>query len=98
LIAQIGKVEDLATLQAAVLHDTVEDTNTTIEELKQKFGEEVANIVQEVRNLFFLSFQFSFLTDFSPPTRLRTIRICPKMKERANKSLMLLMFPQRQSW
>ncbi|PRP83330.1 guanosine-3',5'-bis 3'-diphosphatase [Planoprotostelium fungivorum] len=43
-----GGVNDLKVLQAAVLHDTVEDTNTTLEELKQTFGEEVARIVSEV--------------------------------------------------
>lgn len=31
-----------------MLHDTVEDTDTTIEELKEKFGDAVAGIVQEV--------------------------------------------------
>lgn len=39
---------DLATLQAAVLHDTVEDTETTLEEIKEKFGSRVASIVSEV--------------------------------------------------
>jgi len=31
-----------------MLHDTVEDTNTTHEELVQEFGEDVANVVKEV--------------------------------------------------
>lgn len=35
-------------LQAAVLHDTVEDTDTTFEELECVFGTTVARIVQEV--------------------------------------------------
>lgn len=34
-------------LQAAVLHDTVEDTHTTLEELERTFGPEVAKIVGE---------------------------------------------------
>lgn len=34
--------------QAALLHDTVEDTDTTLEELEDKFGAIVARIVQEV--------------------------------------------------
>jgi guanosine-3',5'-bis(diphosphate) 3'-pyrophosphohydrolase len=33
---------------AGVLHDTVEDTNTTIEELEASFGEEVASLVEWV--------------------------------------------------
>ncbi|KAI9209282.1 uncharacterized protein BJ171DRAFT_486018 [Polychytrium aggregatum] len=42
-----GGVEDTATLQAAVLHDTVEDTETSFEELEQVFGHEVMSIVKE---------------------------------------------------
>jgi len=41
-------IGDLATLQAAVLHDTVEDTNTSHEELVRRFGARVADIVAEV--------------------------------------------------
>ena len=48
LIARVGRVSDLATLQAAVLHDTVEDTETTFEELEVRFGGEVAGLVKEV--------------------------------------------------
>ncbi len=48
LIARAGRVSDLATLQAAILHDTLEDTETTFEELKGRFGGEVAEIVKEV--------------------------------------------------
>ncbi|CAB4397227.1 HD domain-containing protein 3-like protein [Rhizophagus irregularis] len=40
-------VYDLVTIQAAILHDTVEDTKTTFEEIEQKFGREVKNIVAE---------------------------------------------------
>ena len=35
-------------LMAGLLHDTLEDTDTTYEELKEKFGERVANLVHEV--------------------------------------------------
>ena len=35
-------------MQAAVLHDTVEDTNTTLEEIEQLFGQEVRSLVDEV--------------------------------------------------
>ena len=47
-IANIGQVTDLSILQAAVLHDTVEDTNTTLDEIESLFGAAVANIVKEV--------------------------------------------------
>ena len=35
-------------LQAAVLHDTVEDTDTTLDEIEGVFGLEVRRIVDEV--------------------------------------------------
>ena len=40
--------DDVATQQAAVLHDTVEDTTVTLEDLEREFGEEVALIVRGV--------------------------------------------------
>lgn len=41
-------VDDEVTLIAALLHDTVEDTETTIEEILELFGPEVARVVAEV--------------------------------------------------
>ena len=35
-------------IQAALLHDTIEDTKTTIEEIREKFGPRVAEIVFEL--------------------------------------------------
>ena len=35
-------------IAAAYLHDTLEDTQTTLEELTQEFGERVANLVHEL--------------------------------------------------
>ena len=40
-------VMTLTCLQAAFLHDTVEDTDTSFDELEQVFGEEVKNLVAE---------------------------------------------------
>ena len=37
----------LATVAAGMLHDTIEDTETTYEELKREFGENIADIVRE---------------------------------------------------
>ena len=48
VLAEEGGVTDTATLCAALLHDTVEDTDTNIEELTSKFGAEVAALVAEV--------------------------------------------------
>src|ERR1044071_7377984 len=43
-----GHVTDPVTLQAALLHDTVEDTDTTIEEIVAEFGTDVGHVVAEV--------------------------------------------------
>lgn len=48
LILEEAGVTDMTTLQAAVLHDTIEDTDTSYEELVEIFGKEVADIVNEV--------------------------------------------------
>ncbi|XP_014867159.1 PREDICTED: guanosine-3',5'-bis(diphosphate) 3'-pyrophosphohydrolase MESH1 [Poecilia mexicana] len=48
ILSYEGGVTDIEVLQAALLHDTVEDTDTTPEELEDKFGPIVARIVQEV--------------------------------------------------
>jgi len=49
ILADIGMTEP--TLCAALLHDTVEDTSYTLEELRQDFGEEVALLVDGVTKL-----------------------------------------------
>ena len=43
-----GGIDDIATLQAAILHDTVEDTQTSYEELVGRFGKDVADVVMEL--------------------------------------------------
>jgi guanosine-3',5'-bis(diphosphate) 3'-pyrophosphohydrolase len=48
LLVRVGGITDLATLQAALLHDTIEDTDTTPKELDAAFGEDVRRIVGEV--------------------------------------------------
>src|SRR5947207_204101 len=42
---------DAATIAAALLHDTVEDTNLTAEEVQREFGPEVAHLVEGVTKL-----------------------------------------------
>lgn len=46
---------DVATLSATLLHDTVEDTNTRLEELEESFGPEVAMLVDGVTKLTAIS-------------------------------------------
>ncbi|MEZ4647430.1 MAG: HD domain-containing protein [Candidatus Eisenbacteria bacterium] len=47
-MATVGGVSDVILLQAALLHDTIEDTETTAEELEAEFGAEVRVLVEEV--------------------------------------------------
>ncbi len=47
---------DGPTVAAGLLHDTVEDTKATIEEIDEQFGEEVADIVDGVTKISMLSF------------------------------------------
>ena len=42
---------DMATLEAALLHDTLEDTDVTSEEIIEKFGADVENLVKGVTKL-----------------------------------------------
>lgn len=48
VLANEGAVQDVTVLCAAVLHDTIEDTETTADELRALFGEHVASVVLEV--------------------------------------------------
>ena len=48
ILTKEGGVEDAEVIAAALLHDTVEDTNTLIEDLEARFGTRVAAIVAEV--------------------------------------------------
>ncbi|HZU39718.1 MAG TPA: bifunctional (p)ppGpp synthetase/guanosine-3',5'-bis(diphosphate) 3'-pyrophosphohydrolase [Solirubrobacteraceae bacterium] len=48
---------DTETLCAALLHDTVEDTSASLEEVQETFGEEVASLVDGVTKLTGLTFQ-----------------------------------------
>lgn len=48
VLANEGDVQDVTVLCAAVLHDTIEDTETTADELRALFGDQVASVVLEV--------------------------------------------------
>jgi len=48
LMANVGGITDVEALQAAMLHDTVEDTNTTPDELEERFSYAVRSLVMEV--------------------------------------------------
>jgi GTP diphosphokinase / guanosine-3',5'-bis(diphosphate) 3'-diphosphatase len=48
---------DTATLCAALLHDTVEDTSASLDEVRAEFGDEVAQLVDGVTKLTGITFQ-----------------------------------------
>jgi len=48
LLWEVGGVRDISVLLAAILHDTIEDTNTVPDEIRDNFGDEVLSFVLEV--------------------------------------------------
>ena len=48
VLANEGGIDDERVLIAAILHDTIEDTETTEQELIREFGKEISDIVLEV--------------------------------------------------
>ncbi|MDM8567652.1 HD domain-containing protein [Candidatus Halobeggiatoa sp. HSG11] len=45
---EVGEIREISTLMAALLHDTLEDTDATEIEILELFGEQVLYLVQEV--------------------------------------------------
>jgi len=56
ILAEIGSIEDLEILSAALLHDTLEDTDTSVHELDKNFGSRVRIIVEELTDNDMLTF------------------------------------------
>ena len=48
ILVNEGEITDLDTLLAALLHDTIEDTDATVEEIQAEFGPTIASLVMEV--------------------------------------------------
>jgi len=48
ILVNEGDITDINVLCGAILHDTIEDTKTTKEELIQQFGEKITSIVLDV--------------------------------------------------
>ncbi len=44
----IGGIREVTTLVAGILHDIIEDTDTSLEELEREFGPEIGGIVSEL--------------------------------------------------
>ena len=56
ILSEIGSIEDLEILSAALLHDTLEDTDTSAHELDKNFGSRVRIIVEELTDNDMLTF------------------------------------------
>ena len=72
----IGDVSDIITIVGALLHDTIEDTDTTQEEIRANFGKDVLALVLEVSD------------DKSLPKqerKLRQIKMAPYLSPRAKQ-------------
>jgi guanosine-3',5'-bis(diphosphate) 3'-pyrophosphohydrolase len=54
ILWQEGGVTDPSVIAAALLHDTIEDTETHYNELRGEFGDEIADVVLEVTDLKWL--------------------------------------------
>ena len=48
LLAEVTEGRDAELVAAGLLHDTVEDTDTTLDELSQAFGADIADLVAQV--------------------------------------------------
>jgi guanosine-3',5'-bis(diphosphate) 3'-pyrophosphohydrolase len=48
ILVEVGEIKDLDLLQAALLHDTIEDTETMTGELEDHFGSRICSFVLEV--------------------------------------------------
>ena len=59
ILSEIGSIEDLEILSAALLHDTLEDTDTSAHELDKNFGSRVRIIVEELTDNDMLTFSQS---------------------------------------
>jgi len=47
LLSEVGKISDVNVLAAAVLHDTIEDTEADEDDLRREFGEVILSMVLE---------------------------------------------------
>jgi guanosine-3',5'-bis(diphosphate) 3'-pyrophosphohydrolase len=48
MLLRVGQVQDIEVVVAAILHDTIEDTDTKPDEIEDLFGQRVLSLVNEV--------------------------------------------------
>lgn len=80
---------DATCLSAALLHDTIEDSNGTYDEIKENFGEEIANLVMgitQINKLHFHSdseqtatYQRKILVGLSEDVRVLIIKLADRL-------------------
>ena len=71
---------DSATIKAGLLHDVLEDTDCTYEEMEELFGSEVTKLVEGVTKLS--KIHFSSYRDHSLLKEMRMICVSPRPFER----------------
>lgn len=83
-LTSLDEKEKLDILNAAILHDTVEDTPTTLNEIENLFNENVAKLVEEVTNQKELTSEQSKLFELEKAKKLSLgaalIRISDKIE------------------
>jgi len=76
ILSEIGGIDDEEVLSAALLHDTIEDTDTTADEIDREFGSNISSIVEELTDNKELSyserkqFQIDHASDLSKEATL----------------------------
>ena len=73
IVEDWGMDED--TIIAAVLHDTVEDTNVTLEDIKKEFGDQVAFLVDGVTKLSNVRSGMRDIDTYLPETKDNLLRL-----------------------
>ncbi|MBQ8992497.1 bifunctional (p)ppGpp synthetase/guanosine-3',5'-bis(diphosphate) 3'-pyrophosphohydrolase [Candidatus Saccharibacteria bacterium] len=77
IVEDWGMDED--TIIAAVLHDTVEDTDVTLEDIKREFGEQVAFLVDGVTKLSNIRSGMRDIDTYLPETKDNLLRLLVAM-------------------
>ena len=87
---------DEVLIQAALLHDTVEWTDTSIDEIRQEFGTSVAELVEEVSSVKNGGSFTSTVKDMSREAKMiRIAEILDKLMNLAKKSGLLEVSEQK---
>ena len=87
---------DEVLIQAALLHDTVEWTDTSIDEIRQEFGTRVAELVEEVSSVKNGGSFTSTVKDMSREAKMiRIAEILDKLMNLAKKSGLLEVSEQK---